>query len=230
MNQSENIQDLVAALAKAQAKMQPAKFNKKNPHFKSKYADFTSCMEVCRIPLSENGLAVMQYCETHQDKLMLVTMLAHTSGQWIKSLFPLTAGNATSQQIGAAMTYGKRYSLSAMLGIVSDEEDDDGEGERIANEATKVDKSYGNSGSVVQPPAQQITKISNDQLDQIDKLKMKVDKPNLTSIAEWMKTSLKIPDVTKLEHITANQANLIIDALNRAIKDMSQQKKEQSNA
>lgn len=128
MNQTENINELVSALSKAQSKMKPATFNRINPHFKNRYADFTSCMDACRIPLSDNGLSIMQYCETINDKLTLVTMLAHVSGQWIKSHFPLNPIKMDSQSIGSAMTYAKRYSLSAMLGIVSDEEeDDDGE-------------------------------------------------------------------------------------------------------
>lgn len=128
LNQTDEINELVIALSKAQGSMEPAKFNRVNPHFKNRYADFTSCMDACRGPLSKNGLSVMQYCETIKDKLMLVTMLAHTSGQWIKSNFPLIPLKMDSQGIGSAMTYAKRYSLSAMLGIVSDEEeDDDGE-------------------------------------------------------------------------------------------------------
>lgn len=134
MNQSENINELVAALSKAQGKMNPAKFNKTNPHFKNKYADFTSCMEACRTPLSENGLSVMQYCENVHEKMMVVTMLAHSSGQWIKSYLPLKGGS-TCQALGSELTYMKRYGLSALLGIVADEDmqlDDDGE------EATKT--------------------------------------------------------------------------------------------
>ena len=127
MNQSEQINELVAALSKAQGKFTPAKFNKVNPHFGNKYADFTSVMEACRAPLSENGLSVMQYCETIQDKLTLVTMLAHTSGQWMKSNLPLMIKGENCQALGSAMTYMKRYGLSAMLGIVADEDDDDGE-------------------------------------------------------------------------------------------------------
>lgn len=125
MSQSEDIKELVTALSKAQGKMRPAVFNKVNPHFKNRYADFTSCMDAAREPLCENGLSIMQYCETINEKLHLVTLLAHTSGQWIKSYFPLNPINMTSQAIGSAMTYGKRYSLSSMLGIVSDEEEDD---------------------------------------------------------------------------------------------------------
>jgi hypothetical protein len=62
------------------------------------------------------------------DKPALVTMLAHTSGQWMKSEFPIVATKMDSQGIGSAMTYAKRYSLCGMLGIVADEDaDDDGE-------------------------------------------------------------------------------------------------------
>ena len=125
MNQSEQINELVAALSKAQAKMKPAVFNKVNPHFKSRYADFTSCMDACREPLAENGLCVMQCIDMINDKAVLITMLAHSSGQWVKSFFPLIPKNHDSQSFGSALTYGKRYGLSALLGIVSDDDDDD---------------------------------------------------------------------------------------------------------
>jgi hypothetical protein len=143
--QTAEIKELVVALSKAQGKMEPAKFNKTNPHYKNKYADFKSCMDACRIPLSENGLSVMQYCEDIGGRLTLVTMLAHVSGQWIKSDFPLIPKNMDSQSIGSAMTYAKRYSLSCMLGIVSDDEDDDGE----------ASHGRGTGNSYKQPPQNQ---------------------------------------------------------------------------
>ena len=124
VNQSDEIKDLIAALAKAQAVMKPAIINKKNPFFKTMYADFTSCMDACRGPLSDNGLAIIQSCETINGELNLVTMLAHTSGQWLKSDYPIIPAKKDSQGIGAAMTYAKRYSLCGMIGIVADEDDD----------------------------------------------------------------------------------------------------------
>ena len=130
MNQTENINDLVAALSKAQGKMKPAVYNKVNPHFKNRYADLASCMDACREPLAMNGLSVMQYVEKQGDIFCLVTMLAHCSGQWMKSYLPMQTEKKTCQALGAEMTYLKRYGISAMLGIVSDEEqdqEDDGE-------------------------------------------------------------------------------------------------------
>ncbi len=128
VSQSQEIKELVSALAKAQRVMKPAIYNKVNPHFKSRYADFASCMDACRIPLSDNGIAVIQSCETIDGKISLITMLAHVSGQWMKSEFPIIPSKMDSQAIGSAMTYAKRYSLCGMIGIVADEEgDDDGE-------------------------------------------------------------------------------------------------------
>lgn len=128
VTQSQEIKELVSSLAKAQRIMKPAIYNRINPHFKSRYADFASCMEACRIPLSDNGLAVIQSCETIDGKISLITMLAHVSGQWMKSEFPIIPSKMDSQAIGSAMTYAKRYSLCGMIGIVADEEgDDDGE-------------------------------------------------------------------------------------------------------
>jgi len=126
MRKSENINELAAALAKAQGQMKPAQFNRINPHFKSRFADLNSCMEACKQPLAENGLCVMQLPEQVEGKDILVTMLAHSSGQWITSEYPLLAAKMDSQGFGSAMTYAKRYSLCALLGIVADE-DDDGE-------------------------------------------------------------------------------------------------------
>lgn len=126
MRMSANINELAEALAKAQGAMKPAAFNRVNPHFKSKFADLNSCIDACKKPLSDNGLCVMQLPEQREGKDILVTMLAHSSGQWIASEYPLLAAAMNSQGFGSAMTYAKRYSLCALLGIVSDE-DDDGE-------------------------------------------------------------------------------------------------------
>ncbi len=124
MNQSENINELVSALSKAQGVMQAAIKDSTNPFFKSKYADLGSVWDAARPHLSVNGLAVMQFAEQVGDKFMLVTMLAHSSGQWIKSYLPIKPKNDDSQGIGAAITYMRRYGLTALVGVVCDDDDD----------------------------------------------------------------------------------------------------------
>lgn len=125
-NQSEMIDALAGALSKAQGEMQAAIKDSINPFFKSKYADLGSVWDAARPVLSKNGLCVMQYTDVVDSKIMLVTMLAHSSGQWIKSFLPLNPSKADSQGVGAAITYMRRYGLSALVGVVCDD-DDDGE-------------------------------------------------------------------------------------------------------
>lgn len=136
MLQSENINELAKALATAQGKMKAAAFNKTNPHFKNKYADLTAVIDAARAPLSESGLAWSQTPEMQDGAFCLVTRLMHSSGQWIAGQYPLPA-QATPQQLGSALTYAKRYSLAAIIGMSSDE-DDDAEGARKEGQVTNI--------------------------------------------------------------------------------------------
>lgn len=120
---SEQIDKLTEALAKAQGAMQSATLNKTNPHFRSKYADMAAVLEAIRQPLSDNGLAYTQTIEIRESGTVLVTRLAHTSGQWIESEFPLPS-TAKIQEMGSALTYARRYSLSAIICNAADEDDD----------------------------------------------------------------------------------------------------------
>ena len=122
--QSENINELVTALSKAQGEIIPALKDNINPHFKSKYADLSSIWNACRAPLSKQGLAVIQTMAEDNGKLFLVTTLAHASGQWMRSELPILNEKATAQGLGSAITYMRRYSLAAIVGVAPDEDDD----------------------------------------------------------------------------------------------------------
>jgi hypothetical protein len=125
MKQSEQINELASALAKAQGEMQPATFDRVNPHFKSKYATLTSIMEAVKAPLSKHGLAVVQTLEGPRDAMTLVTRVVHSSGQWIADDgIPLILDKANMQGLGSAISYAKRYGISALLSVVADEDDD----------------------------------------------------------------------------------------------------------
>ena len=127
-NQSENISELAKALSLTQGEMQAAIKDCVNPFFKSKYADLGSIWAAVRPFLSKNGLCVIQTTELLGEKTILVTTLAHSSGQYVKSYMCLNPSKNDSQGMGAAITYLRRYSLSAILGVVTDEDnDDDGE-------------------------------------------------------------------------------------------------------
>lgn len=120
---SEQIDKLAAALVKVQASIKPAMKSSANPFFKSKYADLGEVWSACREALTANGIAVVQ--GGGGDGLM--TMLLHQSGQWVAGSFPLSPVKPDPQAIGSAITYLRRYSLAAMVGVVTEDEDDDAE-------------------------------------------------------------------------------------------------------
>ena len=119
MTTSEQVNEIAAALAKAQGVMKNAALNKVNPHFKSKYADLAGIRDTVIPALTGNGIAVVQTL----DGGAVMTRLMHSSGQWIESACPIPTGQ-DMQKMGSAITYARRYSLSAICGIAADEDDD----------------------------------------------------------------------------------------------------------
>lgn len=123
---SEQINEIAGALAKAQGEVTAAIEDKTNPHFKTSYSSLNSVWKACRNSTSKNGLAITQLMTGSNEQLVLVSILMHSSGQWIKSILPISSVKATPQALGSAITYMRRYSLAALVGVAP-EEDDDGE-------------------------------------------------------------------------------------------------------
>ena len=126
MNKSESISELAKALSNFQSKMTAVKKDATNPFYKSKYATLDTIWEAIRKPLSENGLSIAQTMNLIEGKSVLETTLYHTSGEWISGTQLANPVKDDPQSLGSAISYARRYSLSSLLGIVS-EEDDDGE-------------------------------------------------------------------------------------------------------
>jgi len=122
--QSESINELIKALSIAQGQIGNASKDSDNPFFKSKYATLASVREACKDALSKNGLAVIQHPIVSAQATFLCTTLGHTSGQWIRSFYPIKPVKDDPQGMGSAITYARRYALAAMVGIAP--EDDDG--------------------------------------------------------------------------------------------------------
>lgn len=121
--QSESIAALAAALSKAQADITGALKDSSNPFFKSKYADLASCWDACRKQLAANGLCVIQTTNTTDAGVVLVTTLAHSSGEWIRGVLPVVTKDAGPQAQGSGITYARRYALAAIVGLAQIDDD-----------------------------------------------------------------------------------------------------------
>lgn len=133
MEHSEQIGELISALAKAQAEFQPALKDSANPYYNSKYADLATVIAAVRPALTKHGIALIQSSASDIERQVAsVTTSLHCGDQWISSTAEAPAiGKAKDSQIrfdvqtiGAAWTYLRRYTLQALVGIAS--EDDDG--------------------------------------------------------------------------------------------------------
>jgi hypothetical protein len=188
MYQSEQINELVGALAKAQGEIMPAIKDSKNPFFKSSYADLSSVWNACKEPLSKNGLAVMQTMDHKENQLMLITTLAHASGQWVRSFLPVVTEKNNAQGIGAAITYMRRYALSAMVGITCDE-DDDGNASVIMPEKK--------NGVTQTKMTEKLAAVTPEQAKSMQKMLTECDKEFQENVSNYLK-SLNVPSFDRL--------------------------------
>lgn len=124
---SAEIKDISAALSAFQGSVEQPKLEKEvkvktrtGGEYKFKYADLSACVKAAAPALKEHGLSVSQIISEGK----LITLLTHTSGQWFKSELILPTQSADYQSFGSAITYLKRYSYCAILGIVADTDDD----------------------------------------------------------------------------------------------------------
>jgi len=120
------MKEIYTALVKAQGMIKNAVKDSTNPHYKSKYADLESVWDAIREALQKNNLAVLQLTDIDASGApVLVTRVIHTSGEHIEGRYPLVCKDPTdAQKLGSSTSYARRYSLSAMLGVI--QSDDDG--------------------------------------------------------------------------------------------------------
>jgi hypothetical protein len=123
MNQSESINELAAAMAKAQAEMGGAVKDSANPFFKSKYADLTSVVKAIKEPFANNNLSYTQFPCAADGCVGVTTRLMHSSGQWLESSYMLPMVKQDPQAAGSTITYARRYALQAMAGIPTADDD-----------------------------------------------------------------------------------------------------------
>lgn len=116
---------IATALVSAQKAFGPALKTSTNPHFRSKYADLSACVEAVIDALNEAGIAMIQVTHPDESGVTVETLFLHESGEQLSSgRLHVPAAKNDPQGYGSALTYARRYSLMAACGIAP--EDDDG--------------------------------------------------------------------------------------------------------
>lgn len=139
MRHSETIGEITSAMVKAQQNMANAKKGVNNPFFKSKYADFNEVRATVLPALNENGIAVFQTPGEQDGRIIVETVLAHESGEWIAGTVSLKASKDDPQGAGSAITYGRRYGLSALCSLGAEDDDAEGATDRNKPESINID-------------------------------------------------------------------------------------------
>lgn len=122
--QSESLTNIVPALLAAKAEFQPARKNAQNPHFGSAFVNLEGVLEAVETALTKHDLLLIQPTEVVDGMTVLCSQILHSSGEWIGSRYPVRPVKSDPQAEGSALTYARRYTAMALLGIAP--EDDDG--------------------------------------------------------------------------------------------------------
>ena len=150
---SSDTQELAKAMLKVQAALSPATKDATNPFTQNRYATFNRVMDTCRDVMLDNGIWLCQYpVRVEIGHMGLVTKLTHAeSGQWQASVAVVPLPKADPQGYGSCITYAKRYALTAMLGMVT--EDDDGEGAKMPEKTGAASRRAANAPQKGKEPA-----------------------------------------------------------------------------
>lgn len=192
MDKSTSITELAKALAKFQAEVPAIGKDSENPFFHSKYASLENIIEKIRKPLADNGLSFSQF---PNGENLLVTTIMHVSGEFMSANAKMTPKDTSPQSQGSAITYMRRYALSAMLGLATEEDDD------------------GNQASTSKPTI--VKPVKADGMDAYAKAADAIDKaktiPAVFKVQERIEKSanLTAPQKDKLDKMVSSKVDLI---------------------
>lgn len=177
---SDQINELAAALAEGQAAARAASKSSKNPYYNSKYADLEEVRSVHKEFFAPLGISVTQLPLVGSEReVRLLTLVAHKSGQWIRSVcsFPVSPpalkgggeGRINAQSHGSAISYARRYSLAAALGIAADDDDSNAAAGRPTEPAEPVappapPRTLDEIASILQPIGEAADKPTLDRI------------------------------------------------------------------
>jgi hypothetical protein len=174
------MKNIATALVKAQKEFGPALKTSTNPHFRSRYADLSACVEAVLDALNSNGIYLMQLTDEHENGVKVSTVFVHESGEQISggSLF-MPAAKHDPQGFASALSYARRYSLMAACSIAP--EDDDG------NAASKPAPVVAPKPVAAPKPPEPTPPAPPKKVEGVDKeWQLKVSAQPDTDFADWL--------------------------------------------
>ena len=214
MNKSETTVTIFKAISAAQGDFKTVEKTSLNPHFKSKFAPLDSIIEMLRPILPKHGLSFIQFTDTDDTGIIVETVIAHESGEWVSGRLKMPATKQDPQGYGSALTYGRRYGLAAALGIVSDEDVDgngNGEGEKKPQTQNQQPKNQHQpqkkSQSSDLTPSQQAYAKLQEWIDQASANKKKF--PDQESFKSWFLDDNNVALVTQKQLLDASDTSAI---------------------
>jgi ERF superfamily len=175
-----HLQKVSAALVKAQKAFGPALKTSSNPHFKSKYADLSACVEAVIDALNENGIALIQRNIEVPSGVCIETVFVHESGEMLSSgPLHVPAAKQDPQGYGSALTYARRYSLMAACGIAPEDDDGNASVKGLQSERKPVKDTRGDPASIEQAVKDGKAAAVAEYLASLDQSKMDAIWPKL---------------------------------------------------
>lgn len=203
MKKSETLTEFSKAFAKTQQEMKQPLKDANNPFFKSKYVPLENVVEAITESASKNGISFTQFPSSDEvGNVTVGTLVMHSSGEWIEyDPIKMKPVKNDPQSIGSAITYAKRYALSAIFGITSDQDDD-------GNEATQTKQA---SAKKKDEPVISVEK-ANYYLKEIAKISTEKGKED-GSIVKWFLDHLGVVDYKMIKQSQIEDADMLLGKL-----------------
>jgi hypothetical protein len=193
VKQSESIANLAASLAAAQGELKSIGKDRENSHFRNKYATLDSIMETVRPTLAKHGLSVIQGMTFPTEDangvvraFVLETMLLHKSGEFISNASVMPVVKSDPQGVGSAITYGRRYGVSALLALATDE-DDDGNAAAAAPQKRQPNRAQPTAQNAAAAPAARMTLAQAEAVTVKGKTLKEMSGKQVAHVLEWAK-------------------------------------------
>lgn len=220
-------QDAVKAVTKG--KTAKVKMNS-GGEYSYDYADLADVIEATKAARAAAQLAVVQLPTGDERGIVVVTTVVHSSGQWLEGELSLKPNDSKPQTIGSLITYLRRYSYSAALGICTEADDDGAAASAGGGQQARRPPARPSGASSPRPsgvgtqaaangaaaPADQPSpELLNEIVEALRRLAWA--RPHITS---WLK---KHADVTGLGQLTAAKANEVRGLLETALEEMERE-------